>query len=69
VAKTQAERDVLHSKLRIEAARDRKSKVAIVNEWATAYLGQEIPADLLDALGRTEWSRGWDEGVSDATEG
>lgn len=66
--KATAERDLLHTRLRIEAASDRKSKVSIINEWASSYLGAEIPRELLEALGRTEWSRGWTEGVNDAND-
>jgi hypothetical protein len=66
--KSPAERALIDLRTRLRAGTgSRKSRVDAVRAYATEHLGADIPADLLDALGAGEWSRGFTAGVKDAT--
>lgn len=66
--KTAAQRALIDLRTRLRAgAGSRASRADAVRAYATEHLGADIPADLLDAFGAGEWSRGFTAGVNDAT--
>lgn len=65
--KTPRQRDLIDYPIAIARTRSRAKKLELLDEFHAKH--GDLPRELLDAFGRSEWSRGWDDGVRDATVG
>jgi hypothetical protein len=64
--KTDMERDLIDYPTAIKNTKSRNRKISIIREFEQKH--GSIPDSILHALGHSEWSRGWSDGVNDANE-
>ncbi|MBT2484808.1 MULTISPECIES: hypothetical protein [unclassified Microbacterium] len=63
--KTEAERDLIDTQIKLKATKSRMHKVELVLQFNRKH-GQ-LPVSLLDVFGHSEYVRGFGAGVKDAT--
>ena len=62
--KTARERDLINTPISLKRTKSRTRKIAMLRAFETTH--GDIPDELLQAFGHSEWGRGFSDGVGDA---